>query len=78
VDRWSLPATAGREGWPPAGAVPQGAPVTEPGVQADSSATAVDRETGDAVEHEVDLETVADRFPDYVGELRSRLGLPAV
>jgi hypothetical protein len=37
VDRWSLPATAGLDGWPPAGAVPQGAPTTEPGVQPDSS-----------------------------------------
>jgi hypothetical protein len=38
VDRTSLSATAGLDGWPPAATVPQGVAVTEPGVQADSSA----------------------------------------
>jgi nitrogen regulatory protein P-II 1 len=41
----------------------------------ESLAYLLDRETGDAIEHDVDLAAVADRFPDYVPELRARLGL---
>jgi hypothetical protein len=37
----------------------------------------LDRDPADAIPHDLDLDSIADRFPDYLPELRSRLGLPA-
>jgi hypothetical protein len=40
----------------------------------ESLAFLLDRVPADAVEHDVDLDSLADRFSDYLPELRSRLG----
>jgi hypothetical protein len=45
------------------------------GLVRESLAFLLDREPGDAIEHDVDLDAVAGRFSDYLPELRARLGL---
>jgi hypothetical protein len=45
------------------------------GVVRESLAFLLDREPGDAIEPDLDLDSLPGRFPDYLPELRSRLGL---
>ena len=48
---------------------------TEADLVRESVAFLLDRFAADEIEHDVDLEEIANENPDYSGELRSRLGL---